>query len=53
MLELIAQGFADNEMTELYAPVGDDRTPVRLCYRPYRTFANRGESDMLVWVRKS
>lgn len=53
MLELITQGFVDADMTELYAPAADARTPVTLCYRPYRTFANRGESDMLVWVRKS
>jgi DUF1680 family protein len=53
MLELITQGFVDADMTELYAPAADARTPVTLCYRPYRTFANRGESDMLVWVRKA
>lgn len=51
--ELITQGFVDADMTELYAPAADARTPVPLLYRPYRTFANRGESDMLVWVRKA
>ena len=33
-----------------YRPLGDDLQPQELTYIPYFAFANRGESDMLVWV---
>lgn len=33
-----------------YRPLDDDLQPQELTYIPYFAFANRGESDMLVWV---
>ena len=35
---------------ELYAPFSDEWKPARLSMIPYYCFANRGESDMLVWL---
>ena len=36
----------------LYAPVQGDYRPAQLHYIPYYAFANRGESDMTVWLTK-
>ena len=36
----------------LYAPVKGDYRPVKLRFIPYYAFANRGESDMTVWLTK-
>ena len=36
----------------LYRPVQGDYRPVKLRFIPYFAFANRGESDMTVWVTK-
>ncbi len=51
--ELTAKGFlAETDGKELYAPVGSLReTPVDIKLIPYFAFANRGESDMRVWLR--
>ena len=35
----------------LYAPRSDDRLSVRVKMIPYFAFANRGETEMLVWAR--
>jgi DUF1680 family protein len=41
------------EKTSLYYDDGDNvYTPITAKWIPYFAFANRGESDMLVWVRK-
>ncbi len=52
IVELVAQGEAETDMTELYSFDEVRTKSVTLRYRPYRAFANRGESDMLVWVRR-
>ena len=36
----------------LYHPVKGDYRPAKLRYIPYYAFANRGESDMTVWLTK-
>ena len=33
-----------------YRPLRENLQPLELTYIPYFAFANRGESDMLVWV---
>ena len=41
------------EKTSLYYDDGDNAyTPITAKWIPYFAFANRGENDMLVWVRK-
>ncbi len=37
--------------TPLYSRYADSSEPTKLKFIPYRAFANRGDSDMLVWVR--
>lgn len=37
----------------LYRPLDNKKTPIRLMLVPYYTFANRGESDMAVWLKLS
>lgn len=46
-----ADGFAAQAGEKLYSPLGDKLKAIRLRFIPYYAFANRGESDMLVWVR--
>ncbi len=36
----------------LYRPVKGDYRPVKIKFIPYYAFANRGETDMAVWVHK-
>ena len=36
----------------LYRPVKGDYRPIKMKFIPYYAFANRGESDMMVWVHK-
>ena len=51
---LTADGFRDCETDELYIAADGAKTRrVKLRFIPYYTFANRGESDMLVWVRRA
>ena len=45
-------GFVDNQFGKLYRKLVKDQTPITLSFRPYYSFANREECDMLVWVRK-
>ena len=48
------EGFIDKAESALYFPACDsDREKKSLKFKPYFAFANRGESDMLVWVRKA
>ena len=47
---LVANGFVESEFDGLYADAEDCLEPVTLRLRPYRDFANRGETDMLVWI---
>ena len=47
-------GYVDKETDELYVDATeDDKDPVTLKFIPYFAFANRGESDMLVWIRRN
>lgn len=51
--EFTCKGLREKNTETLYAPVGekeDDETQLK--FIPYFTFANRGVSDMLVWVRQ-
>lgn len=56
-LELFAlktEGYkkTDSKAKELYAPVGEGYEPQTIKFIPYYAFANRGESDMRVWMLK-
>ena len=46
------QAFRQKDDDKLYSPVGDDYEPCTLQLIPYYAFANRGESEMLVWFLK-
>ena len=46
-----ADGFEDGSFGELYRTYRPDFKPRRIKFIPYFAFANRGESDMLVWIR--
>ena len=48
---LEVDAFIQENFTELYRPLKNDKTPIRLMLVPYYTFANRGESDMAVWLK--
>ncbi len=50
-VELVAIGALDDEFDGLYTFADKAASPVTLRYRPYRTFANRDETDMLIWTR--
>ena len=42
----------DGETDGLYIPVGEGYQPQTIKFIPYYAFANRGESDMRVWMVK-
>ena len=44
-------GFADGKTDALYRRYEPDFVPQRIKFIPYFAFANRGETDMLVWLR--
>lgn len=46
-----ADGFADGKSDTLYRIYKPDFVPQRIKFIPYFAFANRGETDMLVWLR--
>ena len=46
-----ADGFEDGSFDALYRDYKPDFKPRRIKFIPYFAFANRGESDMLVWIR--
>lgn len=46
------QAYRDAETAALYSAAADDRIPFKLRLIPYYAFANRGESEMLVWLLK-
>lgn len=52
MPNLEIRGFADENFNSLYRKACSNTSSVSLKFRPYWTFANRQECDMLVWVRK-
>lgn len=43
-------GFKRDDNNELYFEYKNDLTPVKIKLIPYNCFANRGESDFLVWL---
>ena len=48
------KGYRECEESRLYFPADEgERDEVTLKFIPYFSFANRGRSDMLVWVRKA
>lgn len=51
MNTLTVDGYLCEASTSLYRPLTDCYTPTRIRLIPYYAFANRGESDMLVWMR--
>lgn len=50
--DLETEGFVDENFSELYRKASDEREKVKLRFRPYWTFANRQECDMLIWIRR-
>lgn len=52
-LSITLPAYRDEEQETLYFDAADVRpTPIQAKFIPYFAFANRGESDMLVWVRR-
>lgn len=51
MPDFIAEGELDEDFSVLYRKLQPATKPVELRFRPYWTFANRDECDMIVWVR--
>lgn len=52
MPNFTANGILDVSFNELYRKAQRQTAGVQLIFRPYWTFANREECDMLVWVRR-
>ncbi|MCQ2463186.1 MAG: glycoside hydrolase family 127 protein [Clostridia bacterium] len=50
---LTVKGTVSEKTDALYFPDGEEkRIPAKAVFIPYAAFANRGETDMAVWVRK-
>ena len=49
---IFAKGYKEPDNDDLYFEATDDLTECDLKFIPYYAYANRGESDMLVWVRR-
>lgn len=49
--KLTVDGYITEASGALYRPLTDRYTATRIHLIPYYSFANRGESDMLVWMR--
>lgn len=43
--------YVDEAFDGLYRKAKNNKKKVPLLFRPYWTFANRGETDMIIWVR--
>ena len=50
--DIIAEGFKETENDNLYFDATDEYIETSLKFIPYYAYANRGETDMLVWVLK-
>ena len=48
---LECEGYRLEGTDALYSPAPPKRVPQRLKFIPYHRFANRGESEMMVWVK--
>ena len=53
MRSLTTSATLDTDFGALYRKAKNDGKTVNLLFRPYWTFANRDECDMLVWIRKN
>ncbi|MBQ8344762.1 MAG: glycoside hydrolase family 127 protein [Clostridia bacterium] len=54
LLSVELEGFCDKDQTALYFDAAEaELLPKQLKFIPYFSFANRGETDMLVWVRRA
>lgn len=51
--DIIAKGYKEPENDDLYFEATDALSECELKFIPYYAYANRGESDMLVWVRRA
>ena len=51
MNTIIVDGYLCEASASLYRPIADRYQPTKIKLIPYYAFANRGESDMLVWMR--
>lgn len=51
--DIFVKGYKEPDNDNLYFEATDDLTKCDLKFIPYYAYANRGESDMLVWVRKA
>ncbi|MBE7091378.1 MAG: glycoside hydrolase family 127 protein [Clostridiales bacterium] len=52
MRSLKANAYLDQNFGALYRKVKGDEKTVSLTFRPYYSFANREECDMLIWLRR-
>lgn len=52
MQTLCVKGFKDQEFSSLYRKEQGKKQEFNLLFKPYWTFANREECDMIIWVRK-
>ena len=50
--DIVAKGFKEAENDSLYFDATDEYIETSLKFIPYYAYANRGETDMLVWVLK-
>ncbi len=50
--DITAKGFKETENENLYFDATDEYIETSLKFIPYYAYANRGETDMLVWVLK-
>lgn len=51
--DIIARGYKEPDNADLYFEATDDLAETEMKFIPYYAYANRGESDMLVWVRRA
>lgn len=45
-------GYLDQNFSSLYRKASSNKKEIPLLFKPYWTFANREETDMIVWLRK-
>jgi len=50
--DLETEGLLEPKSSKLYQKLNNKIEKIKLHFKPYYTFANRDECDMIVWVRK-
>ena len=50
--DFLVNGYVDEDFDCLYRKATTHKKQIQLRFKPYYTFANREECDMLVWIRK-